>query len=306
MLVVGGPSVRTRDKAGTGIARGTCGELMQAFLSDGTPFHITCPIDKTATVSVTLRAAEETTVVTPSAGFDKMKLALAAGCEYLDLGPHEIRVAHWTDLDVSKGMGASTADIVAGLKALATATGKHLSPADLATISTSVESSDGSMYDGIVAMNHKTGELLRRYTWWPQYIIVMVVPRKRFNTESANFEGKEELGPEFDRLLEGVDHAMAERDAAAVARAATRSAALNQRFVPNPYFALLEGHITQLGAVGLNVGHTGTVAGLLFDADDRGAPKAAAAAVVELQNMFPESQVETTLTPPRPSGAHGG
>ena len=67
---------------------------------------------------------------------------------------------------------------------------------------------------------------------------------------------------------------------------ATLSAVLNQRFVANPLFALLSEQAADLGAMGVNVGHTGTVVGLLFDADDPDAMKHTAAASVELERMM--------------------
>lgn len=297
MLVVGGAPAKSNQHVGTGSAPGTCGELVQGFTSKGQPFHVTCPIEKSSTVSVTLHPAKEFSVhmATP---MSKLELSVLRTAEYLRLEPYEIRVAHWTDLDVGRGMGSSTADIVAAARAVAAAMDRSLNSSELASIATSVESSDGSMHAGIVAFDQKSGGLLRRYAWWPQFIVVMVVPAKTLNTESANFDGKLELGPEFDRLLAMLDEASERREAAGFARAATESAMLNQRFVPNPYHALLEDRIDHYGAIGINVGHTGTVVGLLFDAQAPRASKAAAAAAIELQGMFPDARVEMSLTPP--------
>jgi uncharacterized protein involved in propanediol utilization len=90
-------------------------------------------------------------------------------------------------------------------------------------------------------------------------------------------------------------------DVAAFADAATRSATINQQFVPNPYHALLEDRIDGFGALGINVGHTGTVLGLLFDATDGSAMKAAATASMELQRLLPSAaKIDITLTPKSP------
>jgi hypothetical protein len=45
-------------REGRGTAPGTCGEFAQGILSDGTPFHVTCPINKSATVVASLRDAK--------------------------------------------------------------------------------------------------------------------------------------------------------------------------------------------------------------------------------------------------------
>jgi len=44
-----------------------------------------------------------------------------------------------------------------------------------------------------VAFNQKTGRLLDSFTWWPQFAIVMITPPQMFNTESADFSGKENV-----------------------------------------------------------------------------------------------------------------
>lgn len=157
------------------------------------------------------------------------------------------------------------------------------------------------MYPGIVAFNQKTGDVLEEYAWWPQFVILMITPAQIFNTESANFSGKHGYGAEFDEILSKLHTAVSTRDASAFAEAATRSASINQQFVPNPYHALLEDKINDFGALGINVGHTGTVLGLLFDASDSSAMKAAATASVELQRLLPNTaKIDITLTPKPP------
>jgi L-threonine kinase len=262
---------------------------------------VTCPIAKTATVTVTARPAPELVITQIDPGLSKLAQALRRTAALLALEPLEIRVEHWSDLDVGKGMGSSTADIVAAARALAAIAGQDLSPAQLAGIAASIESSDGSMYPGLVAFNQKTGEVVESFAWWPQFVILMVTPPQVFNTESADFTGKHACGAQFDEILTSLRTAAAQRDSSAFAAAATRSASINQRFVPNPYHALLEDRITDFGATGINVGHTGTVLGLLFDAADSAAMKAAATASVELQRLLPPAaKTDITLTPRSP------
>lgn len=288
-------------RTATKTAAGTCGELVQGFTAGGVPFHVTCPISKTATVTVTARPAPEFAITQIDPGLSKLAQSLRRTAAVLDLEPLEIRVEHWSDLDIGKGMGSSTADIVAAARALAAIAGRDLSPAELAHIATSIESSDGSMYPGLVAFNQKTGDMLERFAWWPQFVILMITPPQVFNTESADFTGKHESGSRFDEILARLRTAAAQRDTSAFAEAATWSASINQRYVPNPYHALLEERVADFGAAGINVGHTGTVLGLLFDAADSAAMKAAAQASVELQRLLPPAaKVDITLTPKSP------
>ena len=288
-------------RAATQTAAGTCGELVQGFTSEHVPFHVTCPIAKTATVTVTARQAAEFSITQIDPGLGKMARALRQTAGLLELEPLELRVEHWSDLDVGKGMGSSTADIVAAARALAAVADRTLSPQQLADIATSIESSDGSMFPGLIAFNQRTGQVVEKFAWWPQFVIVMVSPPQVFNTESADFSGKEKLGDEFDEILGNLRAAASRCDTRVFAEAATRSASINQRFVPNPYHATLQDRVEGLGGLGINVGHTGTVVGLLFDAAEESAMKAAASAAIELHRLLPSgTKIDITLTPKSP------
>ena len=281
-------------------APGTCGELVQGITGDGRQFHVTCPIRKSATINLRMRPSE-TPTVTGSREHRKVELAALLTLEHLDLGPHEIVTEHWSDLDVGKGMGSSTADITATVRAIAKATEKEITPEQVAAIATAIESSDGSMFPGINAVEQKSGRLLQRYEWFPQFAITMVIPPLTFNTESADFTGKETHGAVFDVMLQELAAAAEVREGGAFAEAATRSAELNQRYLVNPYFMLLQPKMRNYRADGLVIGHTGTVAGLLFVLDDDAAMEAAVAASIDLQAVLPRDvRVEVSLTPASP------
>lgn len=228
----------------------------------------------------------------------KLELSLLRTADILCLGPLDMRVSHRSDLDIGKGMGSSTADIVASARALANATGHVLRPEQEAGIATSIESSDGSMYPGIVAFEQKTSRLVRRFDWWPQFVVVMVIPPTILNTETARFAGKERHADQFEQILEELDRAVLERDPLRFARQATVSAELNQRFVPNAYYLELISRLDEFKAAGVNVAHTGTMAGLLFEMDAAGM---AAAAKRRLQaHLSRDVRIEMTTTPPCP------
>ena len=57
---------------GIGEQFGTCGELVQGFLSNNEPFHVTCPINKITSVKAYLRK-NTSTKIAPLKGFDKMR-----------------------------------------------------------------------------------------------------------------------------------------------------------------------------------------------------------------------------------------
>ncbi|MBJ7472361.1 MAG: hypothetical protein JHD16_13725 [Solirubrobacteraceae bacterium] len=282
------------------VAHGTCGEIAQGVLPDGTPFVVTCPIDRGVAVEVEVTAAPSLTIEGLPPGAQFLERALRRTAELVELGPCRMRVEHHSALYVGKGMASSTADIVAAARALSTAVGLPLRQEELAHLAASIEPTDGIMFDGIAASNPRTGERVRRWDWWPQYEIVMVIPPTTLETSAASFAGQDAWADEYAQLLAQLDAAVERRDAAAFAAQATRSGQLNEAFVPSPVRALIEPRAASLGALGVCTAHTGTVAGLLFPHTREGRASASAAAR-ELEAVLPRDlQVTTAQTRPWP------
>lgn len=284
-------------KEGRGTAPGTCGEFAQGILSGGTPFHVTCPINKSATVVASLRDAEALRVLGLGEHHRKLELAIQHTVELLDLGAVEVTVRHWSDLDIGKGMGSSTADVLAGVRAIAAAVGESLTPEIEGRVAATVESSDGSMFPGIAAVNHKTCELVEAWDWYPEFVIVMLVPNNSVDTASIPFSGQERLAKDYDDLLGRMNNAIQRRSIAEFAEQSTRSAVMNDEFLLNPYSRNLRSRLDEFGALGLSVGHTGTVCGLLFANTDSGRT-AASEASLEVSRQFPDLKDVKVVTTP--------
>lgn len=294
------PSTEGLWATGTASSPGSCGELAQGLLSNGTTFHVTCPITKSSTVRVEMRESDSPTTTGLRPYQRKAELALRRTAEVIGVGGLEMQVYHWSDLDVAKGMGSSTADVVAASRALARCVERELSPQELGEIAAYVESSDGTMYPGIALVDHRTGRALQRYEWWPEYTVVLIVPEDELNTESVRFQGQADLVSSYERIVHELNAAAAAHDARVFAEQATLSAKLNQRFVANWCFELVCERANDYGAIGVNVGHTGTCCGLLFETSERGR-RAAAEALVDVRNLLgPSVGVQITSTPPSP------
>lgn len=295
--VAGKRTKRPRAREGRGSAPGTCGEFIQGVLPDGTRFHVTCPINKSSTVVAKLRPADELSVIGLRDYQSKLALAIEYTVEKLGLGSQEVTIWPWSDIDVGKGMGSSTADVLAGVRAVAAAAGERLDESEEGALAAKVESSDGSMYPGIAAVNHKTCEMVKAWDWYPEFAIVMLVPRESVDTPSIPFTGQEELAGEYGVLLANMDRAIAERSLSLFAEQSTRSAELNQRFLVNPYSGALAGRLDEFDALGLNVGHTGTVCGLLFPNTEAGRTRASEACFKVRQEFDDLKDVKVVTTP---------
>lgn len=302
--VVGRRTKRVPAREGRGSAPGTCGEFVQGLLPDGTRFHVTCPINMSSSVVAKLRPAAKTSIVGLRDYQTKLALAIEYTVDRLEIGAQEVTIWPWSDIDVGKGMGSSTADVLAGIRAVAGAVGRQLDESDEGALAARVESSDGSMYPGIAAVNHKTCEMVKAWDWFPEFAIVMLVPKERVDTPSISFAGQEELAEEYATLLANMDSAVADRSLSLFAEQSTRLAELNQRFLVNPYSRTLSGRLDELGALGLNVGHTGTVCGLLFPNTEEGRT-AASEACFKVREEFRDLKDVKVVTTPHCDAARG-
>jgi uncharacterized protein involved in propanediol utilization len=70
----------------------------------------------------------------------------------------------------------------------------------------------------------------------------------------------------FQVLRAGMRRAIAMQDAALLGRVSTASARINQRFLPKAELDLLLAECLRLGGCGIQVAHSGTLVGLMFDA----------------------------------------
>ena len=152
-------------------------------------------------------------------------------------------------------------------------------------------------------MDHrKTCKLVKAWEWYPEFVIVMLVPTTDINTPSIRFEGQRQLADRYAALLAAMDDAVARRSIADFSVQSTLSAELNQRFLSNPHGRYLIDHLDQFDALGVNVGHTGTVAGLLFANTEEGR-RTASEACFAVRKQFPDLKDVKVVTTPHCPGA---
>ena len=266
-----------REGYGTSISHH--GEILQGVFEGGTgevrPALVTLPrFDVRSEVTFTLREGAELTVQPAW----KVKAKRAAELTLAVLGREgaggSLRVSD--AIPVGHGFGSSSSDVVATIRATAASVGVVL-PADVvARLAVRAEAaSDSVMLEGrTVLFAQREGTVVEDLG--PSLPALEVVG---FSTDEgrgpvltldlpvpayASYELK------LFRLLRGaLRRAVADQSAELLGRVATASARINQRYLPVPRFDLLESLVARCGAVGLQVAHSGTVAGLLFD---RGAP----------------------------------
>ncbi|HEU0053828.1 MAG TPA: hypothetical protein VFQ39_11655, partial [Longimicrobium sp.] len=180
------------------------------------------------------------------------------------------------------GCGSSTADVLATIRAVADAFGATLEPAWIPRISVPSETaSDSLMFapERAVLFAQRRGSVLQDLGGPLPPVRVL-----GFNTEMDRGVETLSLPPiqysaweveAFRPMLGLLRRAVAQQDPELLGRVATASTVITQRHRPKRHMHRLLRLAREAGAVGVQVAHSGTVAGFLF------APDANAAARVE-------------------------
>ena len=226
--------------------RGTCGELAQGFFH-GEPILITCPIENFSTVTI----SDEFSGVE---GLGEKSLTMLNkvlkifGAEDFKFG---VRLN--SELPRGKGMASSSADLAAIAQAVAFSLGKKFSPAELGRLCTQIEPTDGIFYSGVVAMNPLTGQLIKKIRAQEKFLIAVFDYGGEVDTLALNRRSDFE----FPALDAEINFALTEKSALA-----------NQKILPKRGLEEFMNFAKKIGAVTVNVAHSGTVAGIFFHADD--------------------------------------
>jgi L-threonine kinase len=250
-------------------APGTCGELVQGEI-DGCDFLVNCPIDLFSHATIAVAAVPGLSV--RDAGHHTKicdALALLAQRHGLCLA-HEIRVD--SAIPRGKGMASSTADITAALGAVCRSCGTSLSPEAFASLLAAVEPSDCVHFPGIAQVNHLTGELLN--VWQAPHDMRVIVADCGGEVDTVGFDRERARHvyrgnqPVVYGFLHQLSRGLQDGDAAAIGAAATKSAELSQQILPKPQFDELRCVSLELGGLGVNCAHSGTVLGVLYKASE--------------------------------------
>lgn len=259
---------------------GSCGEVMQGFWQ-GRPFLVTCPIDRYSTV-----------VVRPGTGRlvgggAKARRALALGQAYCrcDSLAHDFFLT--SELPPGKGMASSSADICAVLAAVAAVNQVHLSEGDIGRLAASIEPTDGVFCRGLAVIQPETGELLHVFPHVPPLTIAIFDAGGTVDTIAFHKARPDRARPDAAALFLGWQLLSSSLTDRQIGQAATLSALANQLWLPKPDFpAFLRAARRHPAVVGVNVAHSGTVAGVLFRQAVRQAEREEA--IVSLRQQFPQ------------------
>ena len=251
-------------------APGVCGELVQGMLGD-VYFLVTCPIDFFARVQVQLYKGDPGVAAT--AQCIKAVSAVKATLAYLGREELGARLTIHNPIPRSKGMGSSTADVAAAISATGLALNQQLTPSVVGQLALSVEPTDGVMFPGVALFDHREGRRMEELGAPPPMEIVALDFGGTVDTLEFNQVDRRDLWqslqPQTDEALRLVRLGIREGDPASVGQGATISAEAGQQVLFKRQLPRVKEFTDSVGAVGVNVGHSGTVIGILLDAMER-------------------------------------
>ncbi|WP_194270215.1 GHMP family kinase ATP-binding protein [Candidatus Methylospira mobilis] len=265
---------------GYGYSQGHHGEIFQGVTLQGgkkrpQPVLVTLPCPRYRSTAVYHGLPQQSLQILPS---NKTKALRAALHTLALLGVS--RLGGWLSIDsnipVGRGLGSSSADVIAAIRAVANAFGKTLPPQTIARLAVQAEAaSDSLMFDdACVLFAQREGVAVERFSApLPPMDILSI----QYISESASIdtialplpEYSTQEAVEFAALLNRLRQCVLERDPGQVAAVASASARINQLFLHKPHLEEIECIGRSYGALGVQVAHSGSVIGLLFSKGDR-------------------------------------
>ncbi|MBZ9772272.1 GHMP kinase [Mesorhizobium sp. CO1-1-8] len=207
---------------------------------------------------------------------DRQKALRAAELTAAAFGPKGMggALSLESNIPIGRGMGSSTADVLASILAVADCLQIKVSAEQVMHIAVCAETAcDSTLFQHqAVLFAHREGlvvESFRKALPPIEVISIDTMPGSTVDTlefEPARYDPVEiEAFRPIRSLLRAAINAA---DARLLGKAATASAHINERFLPKPRLDEIEAIGARFGAVGVQVAHSGTVVGLMFDKRD--------------------------------------
>lgn len=242
-----------------------CGELIQGWLLQGEKL-VSCPVNWFSTVSVTDGASLPATR-------PRMRQALAAVLALAGADPRlaqALRIECDSTIPLAKGMASSTADIAACALAGAHHLGFPLSEDQLAQLCVTIEPSDSTPFPALTLFDHQTGSHRQTLGNPPPVALLLLESPLRLRTADYHRRDRQAaLLTHADTLAQALAllrRGITQQSPSLIGEASTLSARASQSLLVKPAFNRLLALVERYDLFGLNVAHSGSVLGLLYDA----------------------------------------
>lgn len=234
---------------------GSCGELFQCVV-DGREFLMSYGIEKKSQVVIGPQAGQVGEVLRP-----KMLQVMNELTDQIDFD-----FSFQTDISIGKGYSSSTADMLSILGAYSAYKHKEVSVSLLTSLCSKIEPSDSVGFSDWTVMNPLNGEIKWQTRWKPKLYVYILEPDQMVDTTSFIRMTDSPLYPaeQSEKLLTDFQTACDTQNVELLGAVATRSALLNNKRLPKPYLNDIIDLVNELGLLGVNIAHSGSIVGILL------------------------------------------
>lgn len=262
----------------TATVAATVGEWLQVHHRKYGRVHVSCPVGWRTQATLTIHddVPGQDLIKTRPAHWGQPGEAIPLGHKALEMlgqlcAIHKIpcnRVALriTSDLPEGKGFATSTSDLVAIATAFGHALGEPLPAETIHQLAIGIEASDATMFPGIVTATLDHPGVLAVHPISPPVVFVTVIPEGTMATED---QPPSTPSADADRLLRAMGTALDAQDVKAMGRLGTESAAMAQTRITTPHWDLVNAIAAEFEAVGVIIGHSGTLSALVCDTRHR-------------------------------------
>jgi len=198
---------------------------------------------------------------------------LALARHNLDKWGGQLQVS--SNIPLRWGLGSSTSDVTATILAVGDAFGRKFNEKEIASLAVKAEIASDSLMFGqrTVLFAHREGLVLEDLgdTIPELEILGFNTDLTGIGIDTMSFRPARYSWWEveaFKPLLGLLRRAIRTQDPYLIGQVASASASINQKYLPKPRFDCLKAIVERVGAIGLQVAHSGTTVGLLFDPND--------------------------------------
>lgn len=258
---------------GVGAASGHHGELVQGVFEDrhGRLHRGLVTLPLTRLVSTATFTCAATPELTTHPG-DKIKAGLAARKTLSHLGVAAggfLQIQ--SNIPIGHGYGSSTADVVAAIRAVAAAHAVQLHPSRVSQLAVAAERAIDALAfnEHAVLFAQREGAVLEDFGGsLPPLLLVgfKAVGGRPIDTLALPPARYDSIEIQQFRVLRAlIAYAVRHQDPNCLGRAATASAVLSQRHLPKRHLEQVIDIAKGAGACGVQVAHSGSLLGILFD-----------------------------------------
>jgi uncharacterized protein involved in propanediol utilization len=254
---------------GYGKSFASFGEIVQGRLLNDEDFLITLPIDLWATCKIERELFDGPSMV--ECEFEKSKRVAYKTLESLGkLEGEKLTITFTRNIPIGKGLSSSTADMLAVVRALQEIYGFLATESYISSMFRRIEPHDALHYYMSVVYNHRSGELINKLNYIPQYSVLMIDFGGIKNTEEYNLNLMFTLQEksDYELLYKKSVIAFMKQDDREIAQCATESTFIH--FSKNDKEVLLKIKELLVSArpLGVIATHSGTCIGLLYSQQD--------------------------------------